>query len=458
MICPNCGKESVEGALFCRYCGTKLTVPQVEQTPGPQPYGFGQPRPQGQPGQSQAQNQGQPYVRQPDPHGQTMDRFAGMKAGGSAAAINNVKKSNKLPIIIAAVAVVAVIAIAALVVPGLGKTKIDLKDYINVSATGYDGYGYLYLDADYEGFRQKLYLAAGSTEPLNVFEDSIDYPYADTYEYLKNGDKITITWKMPDGLDKACKAKFKNEEFTYKVSELAEIENVDIFDEAQFIVEGIAPNGYAYIESDYDIRFELDKSEGLSNGDKVTVTISAWDDEYDVQEYLAQNYGVIAKSLTKEYEVTGLNEYVTKLGDIPDTVMNNMDERVREVFEDDVASTWDENEELSSVELLGCYLLVSKGSDYSDQNYIVLVYKNHYNNTGEDKISEDYYAIGVFRNLVKNGDGEVTVDLYECEVGGPRLYFNNSYYVDGYESLEILYNSTVGEMLDDYNVEDSLKS
>ena len=555
MKCPNCGNESVEGALFCKYCGTRLAVPEVKQEPvvtrqmpaepempvepetpdpaaaGPQNYPYGQPGqrpagpqgyPYGRPGQVPGQGQSQPgqgysygqpgqgysygQSGQSRSYGQPgqvppADRFAGMKETGAAkfaeakekgaatfvkakeagsakfadmkeagsakfadmkesgmaAAMNGGKKSNKALIGIAAAAVVLIVALAAFIVPSLGKTTIDLKDCLNISAGGYDGYGYLYLDYDYDAFTQKLYLAAESMEPIYVFEGSFSSPEADQYGGLKNGDKIKITWKMPEGLDKACKAKFKNEEFTYKVSGLAEVEKVDIFENSQFIVEGTAPYGYAYMESDYDVRFEFDKSDNLSNGDKVTVTITGWDD-YDVQEYLAETYGIEAKSLTKEYEVTGLNEWITKLNDVPNSLVDEMDQRIRTAYEDDVAATWDETEKLTSVELVGTYLIVPKDDYLYDSNYFVLVYKNHYENVGEDKISTDYYSYGAFRNIMKNGDGEVTVDLDDYEVAGTILYVGEHNYVFGYESFDSFYDSLMQPLEEHCDIDSSVNS
>ena len=503
MRCPNCGKESVEGAVFCKFCGTKLVVPDAPQTPPvtrQMPETPAEPKTAETPTEPAAPQQEPAPGPQSQPSGSAQDRLAGMKEtgaakfaeakvtgaaafakakeigaagfaqakekgaeakvagaatfakakeagastyadfkeGGAAAAIDNVKKSNKLPLIIAAVVVVALIAIAAVVIPNLGKTTIDLKDYISVYTEGYDGYGYLYLDGNYDAFRQKLYVAAQSSEPIYVFEDSIESPVADQYEMLSNGDKITITWQMPEGLDKACKAKFKNETFTYKVSDLPKVEKVDIFEGCEFIVEGTAPYGTAYIESDYDLNFELDRSGDLSNGDKVTVTISAWDEEGDVQEYLARNYGVTAETLSKEYEVSGLPTYVTKISQIPDELMTQLDERVRTELTDYANEYWAEESNLGKMDLLGCYFF--EGEDYGGSK-LYLVYKVHYDNS-KTGASEDYYFYGEYFDPTIESDGTCSVsDDFYTSLDNYRTYtFSDNYYVYGYGTLDELYN------------------
>ena len=60
--CPNCGHDNTEDVNFCRFCGTKIFVPQAQRSPQynyapPRPYAWktdefqtqAEPRPQNQP-------------------------------------------------------------------------------------------------------------------------------------------------------------------------------------------------------------------------------------------------------------------------------------------------------------------------------------------------------------------------------------------------------------------------
>lgn len=125
--------------------------------------------------------------------------------------------------------------------------------------------------------------------------------------------------RFPKEMEKMldCKLIFSDQEF--KVQGLEKADTVDPFSILQVEYEGISPNGSAYLQSNAKdefesmIQFETDKSNGLSNGDILTVSVN--DDNAD---YLLSNYGKILPPLQKEYTVEGLDEYVGSWNELTD--------------------------------------------------------------------------------------------------------------------------------------------
>lgn len=78
--------------------------------------------------------------------------------------------------------------------------------------------------------------------------------------------------------------KLKYEDIEVKAEKLEEAKTFDPFEGIQVTFDGVAPNGYAYVEGNpsasaaQQFGYELDKSEGLSNGDTVTVTACMYDE------------------------------------------------------------------------------------------------------------------------------------------------------------------------------------
>lgn len=430
-----------------------------------------QPGQQAQPGQSGQQAQpGQPGQQaQPGWQTQATQGWDSAKQTGQAAAsaaaafVKNAgqkKRSNKFYIGIAAV-VVVLIALMALI-PTLTKEKIDLKDYINVYVEGANGYGTVNAEADIEGLEDKLYQITGSMEPIAMYEDSIGYPVTDVYDSLKNGDKVEVTWEMPEGLAKVCKVKFKNESFTYEVADLPEVQEVDLFEGATMYYEGMAPYGTCYFEWDneYDLSYELSQTENLSNGDVVKVTVMLDDGSpvEDLEAYLAQSYGVKAASFTKEFVVEGLSSYVTELSQINQEGIDAMDQQLRDALTAETAN-WNKESKITDIELLGEYLLTPKPSQYGDANQVYLVYKMHYKNTGDDPIELDYYYFGKFFNVSVDESGNLNVDLsnyYLCS-DDFQLPIDGYWWLNGYETLDDLYRTQVSAQADIYQAESNIE-
>lgn len=123
---------------------------------------------------------------------------------------------------------------------------------------------------------------------------------------LSNGDtvKVTISYNYSELLSKGFT--LSDSAKSYTVSGLTEAEEVDLFDALTVTFSGTEHYGKVNIEDssaymNYFVTYSADKTTGLSNGDKVTITAY-----YD--EEVLKTIGLKPLSGTKEYIVEGLGE------------------------------------------------------------------------------------------------------------------------------------------------------
>lgn len=186
--------------------------------------------------------------------------------------------------------------------------------------------------------------------------------------------------------------KLKYEDIEVKAEKLEEAKTFDPFEGIQVTFDGVAPNGYAYVEGNpsasaaQQFGYELDKSEGLSNGDTVTVTACMYDED-DPTDYCLRAYGMVPESLTKTYTVNGINSYIKEISEISDESLKEMQSQAEEVYQDDVVQNWGESEKLKSLTYMGNYLLVNKKNDdyWGSNNILYLVYQVQVEDTYSNK-------------------------------------------------------------------------
>jgi hypothetical protein len=414
-------------------------------------------------------NQGMPNQGMPNP-GMNMQPKAPMKA-----------PSKNVMIAVAAVVVVAIIAIIAI---KSIKPKINLNDYVTVEFDGYDTRGTAEVSFDKEAFTAAY---AKKIKFNGVLSESDRYDlknggsYCDLLlEYcvdgdldedsrLSNGDTVTLVWDCDD--EKALSeygVKLSHDDTTFEVSGLKSVKEVDPFEDLTIEYAGIAPNGYVnkitnnstneYIKDAY---YYSNAGSNLSNGDEITVSVSlSWSEDY----YL-ENYGVVFTSMEKTYTVDGIGSYVSSLDDIPNDVINSMKSQAEDTLTAYAANHWDSRESLDDMEYLGAYLLTLKSNDYSgDKNQVVLVFKV----TGSDNITDydiynqyTYYYTTAFSNIIMYPDGTVSVDLSRYSTPsdsfsrrveyGERSWDYYTFYYNGYETFETMFNKAVTSKVEKYN-------
>ena len=396
------------------------------------------------------------------------------------------KKKNRKPLIIAAAAL-AVICIAAMLVIALRKPAISLNQYLTVEFDGAEGYGTASVSIDYEK------LISDSRDKMKVADDTLFSSSdllmfcidgeLDKTDRLSNGDTVTFSWSCNDeeALDSfGVKLKYSDEEFI--VEGLEQMETRDLFEYFNVTFSGISPEGEANVSMDissdytFPLYYELDKRDGLSNGDVVTLTLYMSGDT-DVYQYYAENFGFIPASTEKTYTVEGLEAYVQSSADISDDAMEKMKAQGEDAFTSFVAQSWSEEATVNEISFCGDYLLVNKDpSNYSGAvNQLYLVYHvkstlDYTTVTGDKRFraTPEFYWYILYENLVVGDDGKTIVDVNDYETvndsfkvtsdnimnwGSPKAWTYR-----GYETLDDLEYAVVTTNQEVYNCENNVEA
>ena len=368
----------------------------------------------------EAKNQ-QAYTEYPVPQVNTVPQVATQTPRQPMSAEQKKRIRNLIIIGSAATTFVIILFIVLISVYVRIATTINLDQYISAEFSGYDGYGTVRLVMDTQALKKKTRFA--DTLFDNYFSKGIvseceDNPNGQLY----NGDKVNVVFNIDE---KAIYQKFRlrikySDDLSYKVNGLVELNKKEVFDGVNVVFSGISTNGTAEVEiSDSlfngDVRYSLDKSEGLKNGDTVTVFLQC--DDEDVIYYIADNYGFIPKTSKKEFIVEGLGEYVSDVELIDAEFIEYLNSMSYDNKKSIVAE-W-KYETLDEMELIGYYFLSGRKDDQSgDQNLISLIYKTTIMaQTESNSAKEDftYYEYYTYSNIVTNSDGDIYLDTESFE-------------------------------------------
>lgn len=294
MKCTNCGNEVQSSDTACQVCGTAIseTVPK------------------------------KPLVYRED----TQDSYVWF-----------VQK--KLVYIIGAM-------IAAVIVMGFAGTfiasifnRVDVTQYLQITADGYNGFGSIYYDLDEEALLCDLYSLEYSSElqtlspeektqankVIDALKKSITHDAG--LENLSNGDERIFTFNNLNDIEKATGVKFRNkDQLSFKVETLIEATELSI--ESLFEVDFVGYDGSGrvtvalnpsdtllfelscyrdrlYIDDSYELEFYTSKNEGaLSNGDTFSIGVRA---SSAAGDYLLSQYGIgLSEDKKMECIVDGL--------------------------------------------------------------------------------------------------------------------------------------------------------
>ena len=316
-------------------------------------------------------------------------------------------------------------------------------DDLKVSFEGYDTVGKM--NYSYDGSMSDLYFNADNTSNL------------------KNGDVVKITMSSYyDDLKRYALEKGKlitETEKEYTVEGLTELIDYDPFDDVTVTFSGMSGDGS--VERQYSGKLNLsinaEPYSGLSNGDKVTVTVSSY---YDDIQQMAAPEGYRVTATTKEYTVEGLTEYMSSLAQLPEDAFSKMDKNAQDVFNAYVASGWDTPSTLKGISYIGSYLLNQKNYDYwNDANYLYLIYKISV--VPEEGDPFDYYYYVRYRNIKITAEGECSYDLSDYSNPSGGWFSDEAFeYEDltyaGYKDLDTMFNQLVTTKIDQYTYESSV--
>lgn len=390
--------------------------------------------------------------------------------------------------------IIVIVILFMLLVLGLGyaffqrRVKIDLDKYISVNFSGYDGYGEAEVKFDEKAFlkdykkkikvkKKKGGLTDDILDDYTAEEFLYDYYISDTWELdgvsgkYKNDDKVHLTWNLDkDNIEELFKVKIQDSAKEFTVKDLEKVDSFDAFENFKIEFTGTAPEGIAewkasgIMDGSKGLYFSVDPQEGLSNGDKVTVKV-------EPEEYLdkfIQKTGKAPKETEKVYTVEGLLSYIQSGSQVDDTLLNSMKKEVEDQITSEIAREG-ETVKLVSAEYQGYYFLTAKNPLTYKHNVFYPVYKVNINiNLPEDNFVQDYsyYVTGGFENILDEGNGKVSVDVNDMDTPynsfvidtGVGTWFTTKYYLDGFETLDMLRTEVVSKNLSNFKAEEKILS
>lgn len=456
MFCPNCGKPLADDAAFCEQCGIQIEPEQESDA-------FHSSHP--------AQT---PMTVGPSKNSETMEHLSQF-----------VKGNRKIIGVVAAFAVfIAVVVIYIAVQP----PTVKLNDYVRVEFSGYDTVGTATYQFDEEAFCRDYagkidFKGEGLTALIEGLEDEdickklLDECVSGRLSRntgLSNGDTVNVRWECDDDTAEAdFGVRLSYEDLAFTVEGLQEAQEIDPFAEIELTYSGTAPNGEVSLANHAEdsllsnLRYEVEPTNGLDNGDTVTVSLPNVDTGESRRYYLT-NFGVVFTETQKTYTVEGLGAYVTSLSEVAaDTeTLDEMKARGEDSLRATAAKEWSEEISLDSMTYLGSYLLMAKDTDgrMNPNNMLYLVYQVQSSaNLPEDGIHQSfsYYYTVQFNNLTVSPDGKISVNLGEYSTSRDRFrkeFGNRSYYYNGYENLDTAFRQSVSVNVDRYTYESNIET
>lgn len=322
--------------------------------------------------------------------------------------------------------------------------EIDLQQYIHAEISGSDGYGYGYAYLD--SVELEVFVLSNSKENESELAqlaklallDDIKYEL-DKTENLSNGDKVTVTVSYPDSLEDALDADItpkSGESWIVEVSGLGEAEKVDVFED--ITLEYGAGNTLCADGMYKYLNYTLSQSRGLSNGDTVTITVSAPDGNTNLESYCMDAYGWMPLSDSCEYTVTGIDEYPICLEDIPEELFEElrMFAQIRiEYLGAQMSNNFgDDGYQMNHYSLDAVYVVSPEENiDDDHKNEVYLVYRINASNPDGER---EYIYSAMFPNVHITAEGEYRYDadhvVYPDGEYGSWFYGEN-YFCSGTE-------------------------
>lgn len=306
----------------------------------------------------------------------------------------------------------------------------------------------------------------------NAFARTVVSGSFDKSSGLSNGDTVVYTWDIDtEKVKKAFGVNVKFSDMKLKVKGLEEVPTFDPFAGVEVIFSGIGPNGTAELKNNSSseiaslLRLKMDKTNGLSNGDVVTVTLQD-DGSQTPTQYFIKRYNAIPTATEKKFTVEGLGSYVKSASEIPADTMTKMQSQASDVINAYVANNWSEEAKLDKLTYIGNYFLSAKANMYNGQNKIFLVYRASASIKSEEKEIDDAfdYYIGVqYSNLILLADGTCSLDISSARMLSASLQkkypgglFGRTYTFQGYSDLDTMFNKNVTVNIANYEYENNV--
>ena len=355
--------------------------------------------------------------------------------------------------------IIALIVGATAIIGGCGKKTYNLNDYFSYQVTGYDNYAYVddYFDStafsDALAEDLKIEEEEGQFSLFFKVDEYIDGAW-DKSKELSNGDKIKFTWDINSisefQKEYEKKIKLTYEDIDYTVDGLEVLPIIDIFEDINITLSGMAPNGTISVSSDKypEIRYSVEPQAGLSDGDIVKISTK------DVTDFCISQYHGIPNATSMDYTVEGLDHYLLSLEELNGEAIKLMQDQL----DDFRVATYADSDKMTNPHYtdLGYILLTKKDPLSMNDNKLYNIYKEDFEY--KDKGHVTRYLYYYYKNPVVYADGTVYVDVNNAGKPDSWIFSSEGFkkydknWV-GYESYDKLYNFIVNSNKDKYIAE-----
>ena len=247
---------------------------------------------------------------------------------------------------------------------------------------------------------------------------------------------------------------------------------VDINDFISYEVVGADGSGTVYSKIDYDglseyiymnlddetisrekiktslknsVDYQYSDNDDLENGDKITIQWNVKEDS------TLKECNVKINCNDKEITVSGLGRYVEKASELPQEILERMDNEIIEAYNIQFYSSAGEDEVVDSLEVVNRLFLYDEDSS-SDVNKYIVILKATVSNS--EIQGGEYYYFGIINNILIDDDNAIMVDLENYTIPEDETFEfkgDGGHYYIGYESKDDLYSRVVGS---NYSVEE----
>lgn len=434
MICEKCGTENLDDARFCSNCGQTLSPDNDEEKLDVD-------------SEEASATEGNDELP---------------KGNSSLNQLQNKLKAVPKKVLLGASAAIIAIAVIVFISIQSGKT-IDLNKYLEIQATGFDGYGsarayidWAALEKDHGNDVSFSKATHGLLDiwltPMEALQDCVTVRL-DKYDGLSNGDLVNYTWDISSDLQKYLECSITHKDGTHTVSGLEKLETFDAFADVAVTFSGISPMGDAKINyngsdfSAYD--FSCDKTSELKNRDTIEVKLSR-----DDMAYYAERFGKIPEATAKTYTVSGLQEYVTAFSDLTEDFMNNIKKEAEDSVYSYVAKSYSKESSMKHLEYAGYIFdhIKNENTHYSVFNHLYVIYRGDVSNSDNKFATTKVYYPVEFTNLVKGTGDEISFGQNEGIPGFSELD-SFWYTTSGYTNPLTCYTELVDGNRDEYAAE-----
>lgn len=381
------------------------------------------------------------------------------------------KANNKKKAIIITIAVIAVIVILLLpCIISMGALfissfieampkNINVNDYVEVDATGYNHCGKAVVTFDEEKFHKDYgkkikfnegWYSKGGLSAVDSLMSDFDYSIENDGS-LSNGDLLVLKWNIDEQLLKdAYNCNVKYSDIVVYVEGLEETEVFDAFDDFQYELNGVSPNAELSIISNlnskgyFGLLYKADKTEGIKNGDTITITVVT-ENESELVEYCLDRFDAIPSETSYTVEVNGLPEYVNSYSDFTSEKLKEMIDYGSNHFREMYSTGSRKSLYRTSFDIayIGNYFYKEKESGNVS---VALIYKMTDRLSINDSTDENVVYLVLFINRICVNNGEIIIDYNNAsDITNEIKYVSGSQsiYYTAYEKYENIYPNIV---------------